>query len=113
MTRLSQLLDNDINILVYNFVDMLSHARTESNLIRDLANDEKAYRSLTRSWFIHSPLFELLFALSSHQVRVIFSTDHGTIRVQNPIKIVGDRKTSANLRYKMGRNLDYNPKAGF
>ena len=113
MKRVRQLLDNDINILVYNFVDMLSHARTEIGLIRDLANDEKAYRSLTRSWFIHSPLFELLIALSSHQVRVIFSTDHGTIRVQNPIKIIGDRKTSSNLRYKMGRNLDYNPKTGF
>src|SRR5512140_2554523 len=111
--KFKQMLDNDINILVYNFVDMLSHARTESNLIRDLANDERAYRSLTRSWFIHSPLFELLVLLSTHQVRVIFSTDHGTIRVQNPIKVVGDRKTSANLRYKMGRNLDYNAKQVF
>ena len=111
--KVNQMLDNDINILVYNFVDMLSHARTEINLIRDLANDEKAYRSLTRSWFIHSPLFELLVTLSTHQVRVIFSTDHGTIRVQNPVKVVGDRKTSSNLRYKMGRNLDYNPKQVF
>lgn len=111
--KLRQMLDNDINILVYNFVDILSHARTEIGLIRDLANDERAYRSLTRSWFIHSPLFELLNTLSSHSVRIIFSTDHGTIRVQNPIKVVGDRKTSSNLRYKMGRNLDYNPKEVF
>ena len=111
--KVNQMLENDINILVYNFVDMLSHARTEINLIRDLANDERAYRSLTRSWFIHSPLFELLGILSSSQVRVIFSTDHGTIRVQNPLKVVGDRRTSSNLRYKMGRNLDYNPKQVF
>ncbi len=111
--KIRQLLDNDINILVYNFVDMLSHARTEIGLIRDLANDERAYRSITKSWFIHSPLFELLGALSSHPVRVVFSTDHGTIRVQNPIKIVGDRRTSSNLRYKMGRNLDYNPREVF
>lgn len=111
--KVKQMLDNDINILVYNFVDMLSHARTEIGLIRDLANDERAYRSITRSWFIHSPLFELLNALSSHQVRVIFSTDHGTIRVQNPLKVIGDRRTSSNLRYKMGRNLDYNPKYVF
>ena len=111
--RIKQLLENDINILVYNFVDMLSHARTEIGLIRELANDERAYRSLTRSWFIHSPLFELLNTLSSQPVRVIFSTDHGTIRVQNPVKVVGDRKTSSNLRYKMGRNLDYNPKQVF
>ncbi|HEX2970295.1 MAG TPA: response regulator [Bacteroidales bacterium] len=108
-----QLLDNDLNILVYNFVDMLSHARTEVDVIRDLASDERAYRSLTRSWFIHSPLFDLLKLLSTHNVRVIFSTDHGTIRVQNPVKIVGDRKTSPNLRYKMGRNLDYDPRKVF
>ncbi|MGB8491903.1 MAG: two-component system response regulator, partial [Bacteroidales bacterium] len=111
--RLKQMLDNDINILVYNFVDMLSHARTEIGIIRDLANDERAYRSLTRSWFIHSPLFELLIALSTQHVRIIFSTDHGTIRVQNPVKVIGDRQTSSNLRYKMGRNLGYNPKDVF
>lgn len=107
--KIRQMLDNDINILVFNFVDILSHARTESGLIRDLADDESAYRSLTRSWFIHSSLFDLLKTLSSHRVRIIFSTDHGTIRVQNPLKIIGDKKTSSNLRYKTGRNLDYNP----
>ena len=111
--KLHALLENDINILVFNFVDMLSHARTEIGLIRDLAKDESAYRSLTRSWFLHSSLFELLKMLASHPVKVIFSTDHGTIRVQNPIKIIGDRKTSSNLRYKMGRNLDYDPKKVF
>jgi CheY-like chemotaxis protein len=111
--KIRTMLGNDINILVFNFVDMLSHARTDIGVIRDLANDERAYRSLTRSWFIHSSLFELLKTLASHQVRVIFSTDHGTIRVQNPIKIIGDRKTSSNLRYKMGRNLDYDPKKVF
>jgi hypothetical protein len=111
--RIRQLLDNDLNILIYNFVDMLSHARTEIGLIRDLANDEKAYRSLTRSWFVHSPLYELLTTLTSQQVKIIFSTDHGTIRVQNPVKVVGDRRTSSNLRYKMGRNLDYNPRQVF
>lgn len=111
--RIKQLLENDINILVYNFVDILSHARTEIGLIRDLADDEPAYRSLVRSWFIHSSLFELLKILSEQRIRVIFTTDHGTIRVQNPVKIVGDKKTSSNLRYKMGRNLDYNPQEVF
>jgi hypothetical protein len=106
--KVRQMLENDINILVFNFVDILSHARTEIGLIRDLASDEPAYRSLVRSWFIHSSLFELLNMLSSHPVKVVFSTDHGTIRVLNPVKIIGDRKTSANLRYKMGRNLNYN-----
>ncbi len=111
--KMRSLLENNINILVFNFVDMLSHARTESGVIRDLASDEPAYRSLTRSWFLHSSLYELLKSLASHQVRVVFSTDHGTIRVQNPLKIIGDRKTSSNLRYKMGRNLDYDPKKVF
>ena len=111
--KIRSLLANDINILVFNFVDILSHARTEIGLIRDLAKDEAAYRSLTRSWFIHSSLLELLRMLAAHQVRIIFSTDHGTIRVQNPVKIVGDRKTSSNLRYKMGRNLDYDPRKVF
>jgi DNA-binding response OmpR family regulator len=111
--NLKQMLDNDINIMVYNFVDILSHARTEIGLIRDLAEDERAYRSLIRSWFIHSSLFDLLKLLSEQKVRVIFTTDHGTIRVQNPVKVVGDKKTSSNLRYKMGRNLDYNPNEVF
>ena len=103
------MLGNDLNVLVYNFVDILSHARTDIGVIRDLANDERAYRSLTRSWFLHSSLFELLKTLSSHRIRIVFSTDHGTIRVQNPLKIIGDKKTSSNLRYKMGRSLDYDP----
>jgi hypothetical protein len=111
--KVRSMLENDINILVFNFVDMLSHARTEIGVIRDLANDEPAYRSLTRSWFVHSSLFKLLKTLASYPVKVIFSTDHGTIRVQNPVKIIGDRKTSSNLRYKMGRNLDYDPKKVF
>ena len=111
--KIWSLLKNDINILVFNFVDMLSHARTDIGVIRDLANEEPAYRSLTRSWFLHSSLFELLKTLAKHPVRVVFSTDHGTIRVQNPVKIVGDRNTSSNLRYKMGRNLDYDPRKVF
>jgi CheY-like chemotaxis protein len=111
--KFRSMLENDINILVFNFVDMLSHARTDVGVIRDLANDERAYKSLTRSWFVHSSLFELLKMLASHPVKVVFGTDHGTIRVQNPVKIIGDRKTSSNLRYKMGRNLDYDPKKVF
>ena len=111
--KLKTLLSNDFNIMVFNFVDTLSHARTESGIIRDLATEEPAYRSLTRSWFLHSSLFETLKMLADKQVKVIFSSDHGTIRVQNPVKIVGDKKTSSNLRYKMGKNLDYDPKKVF
>jgi CheY-like chemotaxis protein len=111
--KLNEMMGNDLNILVYNFVDILSHARTEIDVIRDLANEEPAYRSLTMSWFQHSSLLALLKTIASENVKVIFATDHGTIRVQNPIKVVGDKSTSPNLRYKMGRNLAYNPKEVF
>ena len=108
--NISNLLNNDLNILVYNYIDMLSHARTEMEMIRELANDEAAYRSLTISWFKHSPLFSLIKELKSQNVKLIITTDHGTVRVQNPIKVIGDKNTSTNLRYKNGRNLNYNPK---
>ena len=92
---------------------MLSHARTEMEIIRELANDEKAYRSLTLSWFEHSPLFDILRTLASHNVDVIITTDHGSVRVMKPIKVIGDRETSTNLRYKTGKNLNYNAKEVF
>ncbi|MDT8400802.1 MAG: bifunctional response regulator/alkaline phosphatase family protein [Bacteroidales bacterium] len=111
--NLSDLFVNDLNVLVFNFVDLISHARTEIELIRDLAGDEPAYRSLTHSWFRHSPLFDLLKYLSTEKVKVIISTDHGTVKVNNPVKVTGDRNTSANLRYKLGRNLDYRPSEVF
>ena len=104
---------NRLNVIVYNFVDMLSHARTEMEIIRELANDDKAYRSLTLSWFEHSPLFDILRTLSAHNVDVAITTDHGSVRVEKPIKIIGDRETSTNLRYKTGRNLNYNAKEVF
>jgi len=111
--KVSDLLNNDLNVLVYNYIDMLSHARTEIEMIRELANDEPAYRSLTLSWFKHSPLFTLIKELQQQNVKIIITTDHGTVRVQNPVKVVGDKNTSTNLRYKNGRNLNYNPKEVF
>ncbi|MEA1896367.1 MAG: PglZ domain-containing protein [Bacteroidota bacterium] len=111
--QLANYLNHPLVAVVYNFVDMLSHARTDSNMIRELAADEKAYRSLTLSWFQNSYLFDVLKFLSGQNVKVVLTTDHGTIRVQRALKVIGDRKTSANLRYKTGRNLDYNPGAVF
>ncbi|HSW68088.1 MAG TPA: hypothetical protein VLH16_05880, partial [Bacteroidales bacterium] len=99
--------------IVYNFVDMLSHARTEMEIIRELADDESAYRSITNSWFLHSPLFEMLRNLSEKQVTLIITTDHGSVRVNNPVKIVGDKNTNTNLRYKNGRSLSFNTKEAF
>ncbi len=107
------LLGNKLNVIVYNFVDMLSHARTEMEIIRELADDESAYRSITNSWFLHSPLFEMLRNLSEKQVTLIITTDHGSVRVNNPVKIVGDKNTNTNLRYKNGRSLSFNTKEAF
>lgn len=104
---MDQLMANPFNVIVYNFVDMLSHARTEMEVIRELASDDAAYRSLTKSWFEHSPLFDILKGIAERGGRVVVTTDHGTIRVTDPSKVVGDRNTNSNLRYKHGRNLSY------
>ena len=111
--QFSQIKDNDVNFVVYNFVDMLSHARTEMEMIRELASDEAAYRSLTKSWFEHSPLHELILKLREIGAHLTITTDHGTVKVNKPIKIVGERSTNTNLRYKVGRGLSYNAKEVF
>lgn len=111
--QLKQLEDNQLNVCVLNFVDMLSHARTESKMIRELANSESAYRSLTKSWFRYSSAFTLFKELAKHQFKVVITTDHGTIQVDKAIKIIGDKNTNVNLRYKVGKTLNYNPKEVF
>ncbi len=111
--RLDSLSKNQLNVLVLNFVDMLSHARTDSKMIRELAHDEAAYRSLTRSWFKHSTTYKMFSKIASMGYKVVLTSDHGTVRVNNPIKIVGDRSTNTNLRYKLGKNLNYNEKEVF
>lgn len=107
------LLNYDFSVIVYNFVDMLSHARTEMKMIKELAADESAYRSLTLSWFEHSPLYELFTLLSNEKINLFITTDHGAIRVNNPVKVVGEKNISTNLRYKQGRSLGFNPKDVF
>lgn len=109
----SDLMQYDLVVIVYNFIDMLSHANTEMEMIRELAGSDSAYRSLTNSWFQHSHLHDLIKLLSEKDIKIILTTDHGSLRVNVPVKVVGDRKTSANLRYKMGKNLNYNPKDVF
>ncbi len=102
---------NDLTVIVYNFIDMLSHARTEMEVLKELASDEKAYRSLTVSWFKNSPLWAALRRIvEKGDVKLIVTTDHGTIRVNTPSKVVGDRDTTTNLRYKVGKNLNYDKK---
>jgi len=111
--QLPRIDNNQLNVCVLNFIDMLSHARTESKMMRELANDAEAYRSLTLSWFKHSATYELFKAIAQHGYKVIFTTDHGTIQVDNAIKVIGDKNTNVNLRYKVGKNLSYNKKEVF
>jgi len=111
--NIHNMLQNPFNVIVYNFVDLLSHARTEMQVLKELANDETSYRSITLSWFEHSPLYQALMKLSEKKVNLIISTDHGSIRVKEPVKVIGDRETTTNLRYKHGRNLNYNPREVF
>ena len=110
INAIPDLIKYQLNVIVINFIDMLSHARTEIKMIRELAQSEAAYRSLTRSWFQHSTTLELFKIIANKGIKIVLTTDHGTIRVDNPVKIMGDRNTNTNLRYKFGKNLDYNSK---
>jgi CheY-like chemotaxis protein len=110
---LPNLINNNLNILVYNFVDLLSHARTEMKLIKELTDGDAAYRSITLSWFKHSPLYEIIQYISAKRIPLFIASDHGSVKVTNPVKIIGDKSTNTNLRYKIGKNLNYNPKEVF
>jgi hypothetical protein len=111
--NISNLMQNKLNVIVYNFVDMLSHARTDMEVIRELADDEPAYRSITRSWFEHSPLLDMVKQISAKKAKLIITTDHGTVHVKDAIKIIGDKNVNTNLRYKTGKTLTYNYKEVF
>ncbi|MBQ8449507.1 MAG: bifunctional response regulator/alkaline phosphatase family protein [Bacteroidaceae bacterium] len=110
---INNLQGNNLNILVMNFIDMLSHARTESMMVRELASDEAAYRSITLSWIRHSAVTRLFRYLAESDYTVIITTDHGSVQVNNAIKVIGDKNTNTNLRYKLGKTLNYNPKEVF
>lgn len=108
--KVPNMFDNKLNVIVYNFVDAFSHARTDVHIVRELAENEAAYRSVTASWFKHSPLWEAIKLMSEKKCKVIITTDHGSIRVKNAIKIIGDKNLTTNLRYKQGKMMTYNPK---
>ncbi len=110
LSRFSALRGNDLNVIVFNFIDALSHARADSKMIRELVRDEADYRSLTRSWLLGSPLEGILREVANQGYKAIITTDHGTVRVRNGVTVVGDKETSANLRYKCGKSLAYDPK---
>lgn len=111
--NINNLSNNQLNVVVVSFVDMLSHARTDSRMIRELAANEAAYRSLTRSWFRHTSISSLFKSIANMGYKIVLTTDHGTIRVKNAIKVIGDKNTNTNLRYKVGKNLDYDYKKVF
>lgn len=108
--NISNMLVNPFNVVVYNFVDMLSHAKTDMKVIKELADNDKAYRSLTKSWFQNSPLLDMIKILADKGVKLIITTDHGTINVDDPTKLVGDKNVNTNLRYKTGRGMSYQNK---
>ena len=110
LNNFNNLLHNNLNTIVYNFVDTLSHARTEMEVIKELAEDESAYRSLTLSWFKHSPLYEMMKIISENSCKIFLTTDHGTIRVKNASKVMGPKQINNNMRYKVSKNLSYNKK---
>ena len=110
INQFSRLKNYDLNVIVYNFVDMISHAKTEMDMIKELASNDKAYRSLTKSWFMNSPLFEIIKLAAKNKMKLMITTDHGTINVKKPTKIIGQKEASLNLRYKTGRSLSYNKK---
>lgn len=113
LSQFQQLFATQLNVLVVNFIDILSHARTESRMVRELAANEAAYRSITRSWFRHTSIKELFARLAQCDYDIVITTDHGSIRTQQPCKVVGDRNVNTNLRYKLGKNLSYNAKEVF
>lgn len=106
--QLPNLVNEELVFIVYNFIDTLSHARTDFKIVRELAEDEAAYRKLTLSWFQHSPLLETIQFLASKRIKIMVTTDHGSVRVDNTVKVVGERDTTTNLRYKTGKKLTYN-----
>jgi len=107
VNQIKNMKHNELNVIVYNFVDMLSHARTDMKVIKELADDDSAYRSLTASWFSHSPLKEIMKQIANQKANLIITTDHGTINVSKPSRVIGDRGVNANLRYKQGKNLNF------
>ena len=107
INKIPNMKQNNLNVIVYNFVDMLSHARTDMKVIKELADDDSAYRSLTSSWFAHSPLKDIMKKIAKQNANLVITTDHGTINVNKPSKVIGDKNVNANLRYKQGKNLKY------
>lgn len=99
--------NKNLTVIVYNFIDILSHAKTDNRIVSQLIRDDKTYRSITKNWFENSYLLQIVKKAQEEGMKVLLTTDHGTIFVRKPSQVVGDRETSTNIRYKMGRKLVY------
>jgi len=108
--NLSNHVHEGLTVVVYNFVDMISHAKTELEMIKELSPDNKGYRSLTLSWFKNSPLKKLIAKAAELNFQLVLTTDHGTINVEQPSAVISDKEASVNLRYKTGRSLTFDSK---
>lgn len=108
--NMSHYLDSDLLAIVVNFVDILAHSRSDLPILKDIAPNEAAYRSLTRSWFEHSPLMNIFRKIAESDAIAFLTSDHGSIRGMHGTKVIGDRETSTNLRYKYGRSLKVDKK---
>ena len=113
LQQFPSLMNNELNVLVINFIDILSHSRNEHQMVHELVGNEAAYRSITRSWFRHSSVRDLFERLSESGYKVLVTTDHGSILVENPVKILGDKDVNTNLRFKVGKNLAYKAREVF
>ncbi len=111
--NINKIVASDLSILVYNFIDMLSHSKTDSNIVKELADNDAAYRSLTESWFKHSNLFNVIKKLVKKKIKIMLTTDHGSIDIKNPVKIISTKEASTNLRYKLGKTIDFKKKEAF
>ncbi len=103
-------LDTQFLAVVLNFVDILAHSRSDLPILKEIAPDESAFRSLTRSWFEHSAMFEAIKAMANEDHVLFITTDHGSVRGMRGAKVIGDKETSTNLRYKFGRSLKVDKK---
>jgi len=108
--KVSSFLNQQLVSMVFNFVDILAHSGSDSDVIKEMVRSDAGYRSVTRSWFEHSTLASVLRTFATQDVVIVLTTDHGSIRVNKNTKVISDKEASTNLRYKYGRNLKCDPK---
>lgn len=102
--------NENLIVLVYNFLDLLAHHRSKSQILKETIPDEEALRAFTKHWFLHSTFYEALKQIQKQNATLIITTDHGSIRVNRANQLTGDKSTTTTVRYKQGNNLSCNTK---